>query len=504
MGILVLMSKLIYKKADTYTGMAFSLIIILLNNPYSVFDIGFQLSYLATLGIIFFNSIIFKFLYNNKHSKFKYFKEIISLSISSQIFIIPIFAYIFNKISINFIISNILATPIFVVTILLGILTLILGFCFDFIGKILSIPLNWALQLLIFISEIIGKSEWGNLTVIRPNFMICLFYYIFFLLLKKYHNIVSKNEIWEFLNSFEKKEIIFIKKLENKKEQITKLIFVLCLFLVIISSIYIFSPKSLEIDFIDVGQGDCTFIKTYKNKTILVDGGGNMDGNFDVGKNTVVPYLLAKGTMKIDYLIISHFDTDHVGGLFEVLRKIKVKNIIIGTQPEWSKNYQDFIELAKMKQIKVITVERGNTLDIDSHTKIIVLFPTKIKISENAINNNCLVFKLTYKKFSIFFTGDIESIAEKSIIKNDDNLKSTVLKVAHHGSKSSSTDKFIALVQPKIALIGVGKNNLFGHPNKEVIDRLEKNKAKIYRTDKNGEIKIKTNGYKFSIEPKIK
>ena len=276
------------------------------------------------------------------------------------------------------------------------------------------------------------------------------------------------------------------------------------MFLVIISSIYIFSPKSLEIDFIDVGQGDCTFIKTYKNKTILVDGGGNMDGNFDVGKNTVVPYLLAKGTMKIDYLIISHFDTDHVGGLFEVLRKIKVKNIIIGTQPEWSKNYQDFIELAKMKQIKVITVERGNTLDIDSHTKIIVLFPTKIKISENAINNNCLVFKLTYKKFSIFFTGDIESIAEKSIIKNDDNLKSTVLKVAHHGSKSSSTDKFIALVQPKIALIGVGKNNLFGHPNKEVIDRLEKNKAKIYRTDKNGEIKIKTNGYKFSIEPKIK
>ena len=127
-----------------------------------------------------------------------------------------------------------------------------------------------------------------------------------------------------------------------------------------------------------------------------------------------------------------------------------------------------------------------------------ILWPTEEQIQENVLNNNSLVFKLQYKNFSMLFTGDIEKVTEEKILtlygKNVEKLKSTVLKIAHHGSKTSTTDKFLKVVNPKIGLIGVGKNNLFNHPALEVINRLNKFGTKIFRTDKNGEIIIHTNG----------
>lgn len=135
-------------------------------------------------------------------------------------------------------------------------------------------------------------------------------------------------------------------------------------------------------------------------------------------------------------------------------------------------------------------------MTIEEDLKIQILWPKVEPIGENILNNNSIVAKLNYKSFSMLFTGDIEEVAERQILKeySDTNiLKSTVLKVAHHGSKTSSTDEFIESVNPKIALIGVGKNNLFGHPNEDVIKRLEKYNNKIYRTDLNGEITIRVN-----------
>lgn len=133
-------------------------------------------------------------------------------------------------------------------------------------------------------------------------------------------------------------------------------------------------------------------------------------------------------------------------------------------------------------------------MTIEEDLKIQILWPKVEPIGENILNNNSIVAKLNYKSFSMLFTGDIEEVAERQILKEySDTLKSTVLKVAHHGSKTSSTDEFIESVNPKIALIGVGKNNLFGHPNEDVIKRLEKYNNKIYRTDLNGEITIRVN-----------
>lgn len=189
-----------------------------------------------------------------------------------------------------------------------------------------------------------------------------------------------------------------------------------------------------------------------------------------------MPYILDRGYAKIDMIIVSHFDTDHVDALCQIMQNLKVKNVIIGKQFEDSENLQKFLKIAKEKNVKVNVVEAGDKISIEKNLYFHILWPDSSEIiSEKVINNNALVCKLYYKNFSMLFTGDIEEPAEKDLIKKytDTNvLNSTVLKVAHHGSKTSSIKEFVNLVKPKIAVIGVGKNNLYGHPSSEVIDRL--------------------------------
>ena len=267
--------------------------------------------------------------------------------------------------------------------------------------------------------------------------------------------------------------------------------------------------RNLKIYFIDVGQGDSCLIITPQNKKILIDGGEGNSEKYDKGKNVVFPYLLDRRINKIDYLVISHFDNDHVGGLIYIIENLKVDKILLGIQTEENYQLNKVLELSKEKNIEIVVLDSGDRIDIEKDVYINILWPDKEKIiNENKLNNNSLVFKFIYKNFSILFTGDIESIAEKEILEkyktNFEILKSNVLKVAHHGSKTSSNLEFLEKVKPQIALIGVGKDNNFGHPNINVLERLENMNTKIYRTDLSGEIEIKVTNLGFKIYPKIK
>lgn len=271
---------------------------------------------------------------------------------------------------------------------------------------------------------------------------------------------------------------------------------------------FYFKINGLNLHFIDVGQGDCTLIKLDTNKTILVDGGEGSSDKSDKGKNVLYPYLLDRKIDTIDYMIFSHFDSDHAGGLMYILENMKVKNVIIGIQNEDSYLYRKMIEIVKEKNINLIVIDNPKMLKIDD-IYLDFIWPIKNKlISENKLNNNSLVFRLIYKNIKIMFTGDIEIPAENVIVseyKNNKNrLKSDILKVAHHGSDTSTTKEFLELVNPKIALIGVGKNNSFNHPSEEVISRLEDLQIKIYRTDLMGEITIFINNRIGNSKLKIK
>lgn len=192
------------------------------------------------------------------------------------------------------------------------------------------------------------------------------------------------------------------------------------------------------------------------------------------------------------------------GGCISVAKKLKVKNIIISKQIEETENLKKMLNIINEKNINLIVVEKGDEIKIGKYLKINILWPEMGKNID--LNNNSIIAKFIYRDVSMIFTGDIEKEAESEILKiygETNILNADILKVAHHGSKTSSTNEILNQITPKISLIGVGENNQFGHPDPEVLNRLQKIKSKIYRTDKDGEIiiNIKSKGrIKLKIE----
>jgi len=200
-------------------------------------------------------------------------------------------------------------------------------------------------------------------------------------------------------------------------------------------------------------------IITKNNKKILVDGGGEEgEGTYSVGENVLLPYLLDRRIKSLDYIIISHMDSDHCLGALYLMENIKVENVIISKQGEESPNYTSFLDIVEKRNINIIEVKRGDRIYFDKSTYVDILWPNAELIEDNMLNNNSIVMSLNYESFKMLFTGDIEEEAEEKIVRlyNSTNyLKADVLKIAHHGSKTSSSESFLELVKPKIALIGV-------------------------------------------------
>lgn len=506
MAIYIILASIFHKRADIWTSMAVAIIIQLINNPYAIFDIGLQLSYGGVIGIVVFNkNILSKILYfdnyikinikekiqkNNKYkmqeinnteiklSKVKkYIIEASAVTISANIVIIPIMMYHFNTISFTFLISNLLVGPILGFVVIFGFILIFLSFILNSFLMPFFFILNILISIILYIAHICANLPFSKVFVPTPNKLILVLFY---------------------LNLF----TLFYYKEKNVKNKKQKYFSILLIIIIIFNFIYPLAAstkKNLTINFIDVGQGDSTLIRV-DNKNILIDGGGSLySDSFDVGEKTLFPYLLDRGITYLDYVIVSHFDADHFQGLEYVINNIKVKNAIISSLGQNSKEYETFLNLTKKKKINIIYVKKGDSIKFNN-AKIEILYPDNEIINDNAKNNNALVCKLIYNNFSMLFTGDIEEIAEKKILKlyekNKEKLRADVLKVGHHGSKTSSSYQFIKAVSPKIALIGVGKDNNFGHPNLGVIERIEKSGATIYRTDYMGEIElsIKSNG----------
>lgn len=467
MSILIMTSSLLYRNIDIYTNLAFSALIILFSNPYSILNIGFLLSYGGTIGIILFTKRLVKYV--------KW--DLVSVTLSANIVIIPIMAFKFNTVSLTFWISNILASPFLGIIIILGFLMCLISVISIHFASIIAFVLNYIIKLLVYIAEISSTLPLSTIIVTTPSITAIIFYYLIVLGVCNYE--YSKNRIKLIMRII----VYKIKELKNNQKfasnkKIT-IIIVFTIFVVLLLGLFILanSKNKLKIHFIDVGQGDCTLICTPQDKCILIDGGGSETGSFDIGEQTLFPYLLDRGIKEIDYMIISHFDSDHVGGLLYILKNMKVNNVIISKQGEISENYKEFKNIVKEKSINVIMVEQGNRIYIEQNIYFDILFPNDNLILENVLNNNSIVAKLYYNNFSMLFTGDIEEIAEKELIntyKESNVLNSTILKIAHHGSKSSSIQEILNCIKPKIALIGVGKSNTFGHPNSGVLNRLSK------------------------------
>lgn len=290
MIILYLFGCIVHRKSDSLTNISIAALIILIYNPYAIKSFSFLLSFTATLGIILFKTNIDSKLpqFMDKNFVTRYIKNSISLGISANILLIPITAIYFNKISFVFIISNILATVIISIIMPLGIGCIIISIFSVSIAKVFSYFLNTALGILIFISKLSSKIQILNFTVITPNYFKIVIYLL----------IVGMCSTQ-------------IEKYKKYLKKALKIIVISYIAISIISRCNNALNRDMKIYFIDVGQGDSTLIVTPKEKTILLDGGGSEESDY-IGKNVLIPYLLNRGIRKIDYVIISHFDTDHV------------------------------------------------------------------------------------------------------------------------------------------------------------------------------------------------
>lgn len=262
------------------------------------------------------------------------------------------------------------------------------------------------------------------------------------------------------------------------------------------------SRELLRVVFFDVFQGDAILISTPTGQHILIDGGQNAGRytTFDGGKNVIIPYLQKAGIKKLDQVIMTHPHADHVGGLVSVLETIPVREVVDPAMEYSSELYKRFLLLAESKGIQWIEAKEGLLLNWGDKVTAQILGPRAIyKGTRSDANNNSVVVRLSFGTTSFLFCGDIEAEAEIDLEDYGLQLRTNVLKVPHHGGEISSSDDFLRLVRPELAVISCGKNNKFGHPHMKTVQRYLDYGSKLFRTDQCGTITMFSDGKQISV-----
>jgi competence protein ComEC len=238
-----------------------------------------------------------------------------------------------------------------------------------------------------------------------------------------------------------------------------------------------------QVVFVDVGQGDCTFVRTPNGSTLLIDG-----GEYDAFNAELRPFLKSRGIDKVDFALATHYHSDHMGGIYELVEAGMADNLIIPDYEPENKSKSKLLKVSQRTGTRVMQVSADDKIQLgDIDVDITVLHPEKGGFSKTDENNNSLVLMLSYLGTDFLLTGDAEDDAEASVLKKF-NIEADVLKVGHHGSSSSTSKNFIQAVDPTYAVIQCGEGNSYGHPHYETLDILEDNDARIYRTDTDGDI----------------
>lgn len=471
MGFLVFfaMSSNTYN-SDSRRSLTLIAMILLIINPLSLFHISFQLSFLATAGIIYWSPKIHRYL---KIKKFpSYVAMSISTSIAAVIFCQPIIAWYFNQLTISSVIANLIVIPFIELVIILGLIAGTIGLIIPIIAKMIFLFDSLIFGFAYEINKVIADFSFSNIYFPTMNEVWIVFYFALLFLT------VQKELNWKHLK-----------------------IYAVMLTLAIAFNIGMKLTKSdtVELHFIDVHQGDAALLVTPNGHAMMFDCGGVREHKYDIGGRVDVPYLHHYGVTKLDYIFLSHVHEDHSAGAGAIIKKLEVNEII--TANESKEEYATVMSTAKESLTNLRPAHQDEVFEVDG-VKVEVLFAPKGESNStgNEISN---VYRVTYGKFSALFTGDLVKENESIILQRGIDVNSTVLKVGHHGSKTSSSKEFIEAINPKYAVFCVGADNTFGHPRQEVLNLIEEVGAKIYRTDKNGAIIFETDGESLKIKTKL-
>jgi competence protein ComEC len=250
-------------------------------------------------------------------------------------------------------------------------------------------------------------------------------------------------------------------------------------------------PNKMLVHFIDVGQGDSILIQV-NNKNLLIDSGPRSD------RKKFNNYLSSLKLDKLDYVIATHPHEDHIGNMADVIKDYNILEFYAPKVQSTTKTFEEMIDALKDKNLKINVIKRGtNSIDLGENTLVTVFSPNKDSYED--LNNYSPIIKIQYGSTSFLFTGDAQKDVEEEILKDNDDISADVLKVGHHGSSTSTSKDFLSKVNPSIAVISVGKDNIYNHPNKETLKLLNANNIATYRTDTNGTILISSDGNKITV-----
>ncbi|EHK2355762.1 ComEC/Rec2 family competence protein [Clostridium perfringens] len=249
--------------------------------------------------------------------------------------------------------------------------------------------------------------------------------------------------------------------------------------------------SGMSVTYLNVGQGDSELIQV-NGINMLIDAGTN------AGANDLVKDLKNRGIKTIDIAIATHPHEDHIGGMDEVLENFDVKSFYAPKVAHTTKTYENMLKAVKNEGLKIKQIKEGTKIDLGKDTEVQVYSPVKSQYEE--LNNYSPVMKISYGQNSFMFTGDAESLVEKEILNENKDLKADVLKLGHHGSYSSTSEEFLKVVDPSIAIVSCAKDNKYGHPHKETMSNLKKAGITVYETFRDGDITISSNGKKLDVK----
>lgn len=493
MFILKIIGEVLGRKYDAITAISLAGLVLLVQNPFVVCNSGFQMSFGAIIAIVLILPIVEEIL--NTDNKII---KVLSANFTISLVMNPILAWNYYELPTFSFLLNIVVVPLMSVVIVSSIAGIFCSCIMFGFGKVVIFPGCGILELYTFLCNIINKSSVASIVVGQPKVTIIIVYYaILLVVLFGLKNIRTKYTRAEKERNIIKKETGLVLEKKAKKERRIKgqnvKLRLACIvgFLLLNCLIYYIPNPGFYITFINVGQGDGILIHGDNGTKVMVDGGSTSEKQ--VAKNCIVPYLKAEGIGTIDYSIITHTDKDHISGIMEILEnnnsnRIRIKNLVMPDINMKDDTYNELIEKAKLKKINVLYIKKGAALSLGK-TKIKCIYPETTTTASDK-NDYCTVLSVKNKTSKILLTGDISKEIEEKI-KDDIEENYTVLKVAHHGSNYSSSEKFLKKVNPKYSIISVGKNNSYGHPGNETMERLRKQGGVIYRTDEKGGITIR-------------
>ncbi|HXS00783.1 MAG TPA: DNA internalization-related competence protein ComEC/Rec2 [Pyrinomonadaceae bacterium] len=413
------------------------------------------------------------------------------VSVCVQVMLLPLMIVYFHRLSLSSLVLNIVVSVLLAALVAVALLALLLAN----VSTALSAPLfrladaiDWAM-----VHSVDPFSSFGLASLRLPEYsgsaaLLYAVYYLPFLFL-----IVALLH-WQPLGPRRQREC----KLHRYVLPLALAQFMLLAVLILHPLSAARADGKLRVDFLDVGQGDSALITMPDGTTLLVDGGGNPnDAGRRIGETVVSEYLWWRGLSQIDYVLATHADADHIDGLNDVLKNFSVRAALIARRPRDDPEFEKFSQTLTETGTNSETIQAGDVIRF-GEVEINVLWPPNG--GETSTNNDSVALRIQFGERSILLTGDIEQAAERSLLASQQQLRADVVKVPHHGSKTSSTEGFVLATKPQLAIISVGRNSRFGHPHKEVVDRWKANGATVLTTGEYGTITLTTNGHDLNLK----